>query len=82
MPRGTFIGLDTADLNELKTEFTACLKAIAVAGQSYTIAGRSFTKANLKEVGDTLGEINHALKLKSGTRSRVAYDNFNPPFRK
>jgi hypothetical protein len=34
----SFFGLPLATLQELQGDFTACLKAIAVAGASYSIA--------------------------------------------
>jgi hypothetical protein len=57
----TFFGLPLATLQELQTDFTACLKAIAVAGSSYSIAGRAFTRANLSEVAQTLKELQAAI---------------------
>lgn len=78
---GAFVGLDATTLTELKTEYVACLKAIAVAGQSYAIGQRNFTRADLKAVSDTISEINFALGKVQGTRTRVTIDNFNPTYR-
>ena len=64
----TFFGLPLATLQELQTDFTACLKAIAVAGASYSIAGRSFTRANLAEVAHTIKELQAAIENQSGSR--------------
>jgi hypothetical protein len=64
----SFFGLPVATLQELQTDFTACLKAIAIAGASYSIAGRSFTRANLAEVAQTIKELQAALDNASGTR--------------
>ena len=55
--QGVFYDLTAAELATLRTEYLACLSAIAVAGQSYTIGGRQFNRANLKEVKDTLAEV-------------------------
>jgi hypothetical protein len=71
MPQGLFIHLDSATLSELKTDYVAALKAIAVGNQSYSIAGRTFTRANLREVSDTLAEIAYAVQLKSGSLVRT-----------
>jgi hypothetical protein len=72
----SFFGLPLAVLQELQTDFTACLKAIAVAGSSYSIAGRSFTRANLAEVSQTLKELQAAIDSVSGNRVK----RFSPIF--
>lgn len=64
----TFFGLPLATLQELQTDFTACLKAIAVAGASYSIAGRSFTRANLAEVAQTIKELQAAIENAGSNR--------------
>lgn len=61
-----FVGLPSATLTQLQTDYVACLTAIAVANQSYTINGRQFTRANLAEVRTTLGEINQAIRRLAG----------------
>lgn len=53
----------------MKAEWIACLKSIAIAHQSYSVAGRSFTRANLTEVRNTLGEIIYALNIATGGAS-------------
>jgi hypothetical protein len=71
MSRGlnkSFFGLPLATLQELQTDFVACLKTIAVAGSSYSIAGRSFTRANLSEVSQTIKELQAAIDSQSGNR--------------
>ena len=72
----SFFGLPLATLQELQTDFTACLKAIAVAGSSYSIAGRSFTRANLAEVSQTLKELQAAIDNASGNRVRRFVPSF------
>jgi hypothetical protein len=64
---GVFVGLSLAQLQTLQTEYLACLSAIAVAGQSYTIANRQFNRAQLDDVKELLGEINHALAQTAGS---------------
>jgi hypothetical protein len=64
----TYFGLPLAILQELQTDFTACLKAIAVAGASYSIAGRSFSRANLTEVAQTIKELQAAIDNAGGNR--------------
>lgn len=74
--QGLFYGLPLATLQQLQTDFTACLTAIAVAGQSYTIAGRQFNRANLKEVKDTLAEIVAALNRANATSPTTTFARF------
>lgn len=75
--KGNFYGLTAAQLTTLQTNWLACLNAIAVAGQSYTIGGRQFNRANLHEVSATLGEINDALARVNGNRTTQTYANFS-----
>lgn len=74
---GRFYGLTVAQLTTMQTEWLACLSAIATAGQSYTIAGRQFNRANLAEVSQTLGDINDALARAQGTRTTQTFANFS-----
>jgi hypothetical protein len=64
----SYFGLPLATLTSLQTQFIACLEAIAVAGASYSIAGRSFTRANLGEVAQTIKELQAAIDSARGTR--------------
>jgi len=75
---GRFYGLSVAQLTTLQTNWLACLNAIATAGQSYSIGGRQFNRANLAEVSQTLGDINAALARAQGTRVTQTLANFNP----
>lgn len=68
--QGLFVGLDSATLATMKTEWLACLSAIATAHQSYTIAGRTFTRANLTEVSRMVREITYAQELAGGDAVR------------
>ena len=70
MLSGCFIGLDSATLAELKTQYVAAITAVAVAGQSYSIGGRSFTRANLEDLKKTLKEITFAQNIASGNAVR------------
>ncbi len=65
--QGLFYDLTAAELATLRTEYLACLSAIAVAGQSYTIAGRQFNRASLGEVKELLAEISAAQARLAGT---------------
>jgi len=78
MASGSFVGLPLATLNSLRTKYLECLEAIAVAGASYSIAGRSFSRANLTEVRNTVEELTYAIKLADGSRVLTTYAKFGP----
>jgi hypothetical protein len=70
---GKFQALDVDTLTAMLAEWKSCLTAIASAHQSYSIAGRSFTRANLAEVSDMVAELAYALKLNSGGLVKTTY---------
>lgn len=74
-----FLGLDLGTLNDLKASFVECLKAIAIAGQNYTISGRTFTRADLAQVRQTIAEIQAAID-QTGSRAQGSrtYANLRP----
>ena len=78
MAKGDFIGLPLATLTSLRDKYVTCLEAIAVAGSSNSIAGRSFSRANLGEVSSTIAELTLAIQNISGTRIRTTYAKFGP----
>lgn len=73
-----FIGLDTATLTTLKANAVTCLSAILV-NQSYSLNGRTLTRANLSEVKDLIGQLQAALDQATGATSDTTYVNFNSP---
>ena len=77
MAKGDFLGLPLATLTSLRDKYITCLEAIAVAGASYSISGRSFSRANLGEVRDTIAELTLAIESANGTRIRTTYANFS-----
>ena len=77
MAKGDFVGLPLATLTSLRDKYVTCLESIAVAGASYSIAGRSFSRANLGEVRDTIAELTLAIQSANGTRIRTTYANFS-----
>ena len=78
MASGAFVGLPLATLTSLRDKYVSCLEAIAVAGASYSIGGRSFSRANLGEVRDTIEELTYAIKLADGSRVLTTYAKFGP----
>jgi hypothetical protein len=77
MARGDFVGLPVATLTSLRDKYVSCLEAIAVAGASYSIAGRSFTRANLAEVRTIIAELTHAIKVANKSIVFNTYAKFN-----
>jgi hypothetical protein len=61
----------------LRDEYVAAIKAVAVNGVSYSIGGRSLSRANLTEMRNTLGDITAALDRASGSRRRTLYADFS-----
>ena len=70
-----FIGLDSATLTTLKSEALSCLSAI-LKNQSYSLNGRSMTRANLNDVKATLGQLQAALDIANGTTAQTTYVSF------
>lgn len=58
-------------------DWQACLTAIAQAHQSYSIAGRTFTRANLMEVSEMVAELSYAKSLAGGSITRTTYADFS-----
>jgi hypothetical protein len=74
--QGLFVGLDSATLATMKTEWLACLSAIAT-NQSYSVANRTLTRADLKEVKATIREITFAQQSAAGTLRRTTYTDMS-----
>ena len=68
-----FAFIPLATLLQLQTQYTQCLTAIAVVGQSYSVAGKSFTKADMKNVAQILGSIAYAIAVQTGNVQRFVY---------
>lgn len=72
------VGLEAADLIEIRDACKRAIIAGTVRGTSYTIAGRSFTFPSLESAQNTLQEAAYALGLIQGTRSENVRGCFNP----
>jgi hypothetical protein len=76
VPLQAYVGLPLATLLDLQTRYVEAAQAIA-GGQSYTIAGRSLTRANLTEVSEALQAIAFAINsLQAQNRRRSATSNY------
>ena len=74
----TLVGLEAADLIEIRDACKRAIVAGTVRGTSYTIAGRSFSFPSLESAQNTLQEASYALGLIQGTRSENVRACFNP----
>ncbi len=77
MARSDFYGLPVATLTELRDEYVSAIKAVATNGVSYSIGGRSLSRANLTEMKNTLGDIQAALDRSQSKRRRTLYADFS-----
>ena len=77
---GQFFGLPAATLSSLLTSYMTALTAIATTGQSYSIAGRSFTRGDLPELRQTIAEIVAAQNRAAGTTGGQKYAAFGSPY--
>jgi hypothetical protein len=73
---GEFRGLDLATLRTMRTTYTDAITALATA-QSYSIAGRSVSRADLSSIVATLGKINAEIRRQEGTRVSMVYAGMN-----
>jgi hypothetical protein len=60
VPLQSFVGLTLAELTALRASYVEAQTAVA-QGQSYTIAGRSLTRANLGDIAEALAAISYAI---------------------
>ena len=65
--------LPLATLQTLLPQYIAAVTAVAVGNQSYSIAGRQFTRANLTELTDALAEIQYAISIQTGDAQKFTY---------
>ena len=71
-----FEGLDLATLATLKTETLAAIRAVLV-NSSYSLNGKSVTRADLGRLNTMLGQIVAAIDYQNGTSADVAFVSFN-----
>ena len=77
MARSDFYGLPLATLESLRDQYVDAITAVATNGVSYSIGGRSLSRANLTEMRNTLGDILNAIAHASGSRRRTTYASFS-----
>jgi hypothetical protein len=71
-----FEGLDLATLATLKTETLAAIRAVLV-NSSYSLNGKSVTRADLGRLNTMLGQIVAAIDYQNGTSADVTFVSFN-----
>lgn len=71
-----FEGLDAGTLNTLKTETIAAIRACLV-NSSYSLNGKSVTRADLGRLTTMLGQIEAAIAWTDGTSTDVTFVSFN-----
>lgn len=62
-----FVNLSLSQLLTMQTQWLQVLSDIAGGGTNYTFPGRSFTRANLAEVRETLSLLSVAIRFSRGT---------------
>jgi len=71
--------LTSDELAALRTDALSALRGILTSGQSYSMMGRSFTKANINQLRELIADITAAQVAQSGTLVRnVQVDMSNP----
>jgi hypothetical protein len=78
MVTGKFVAVDVPTLTLMLQQWQQCLTAIAL-NQSYSIAGRSYTRADLEAASEMVSELSYALELKKGNLVRVVYSDMSCP---
>ena len=71
-----FEGLDAGMLATLKTETYVAIRAVLV-NSSYSLNGKSVTRADLGRLTTMLGQIQSALDYQSGNTTDVTFVSFN-----
>lgn len=74
---GVFFGLPVATLTTMLTNYINVLTGISTAGQSYTLSGRTFNRANIAEVRQTIQELQRAIDRANGVSNSFTFANMN-----
>jgi hypothetical protein len=69
--QGVYYGLPLATVTQIRTETLTAIEAILKTGSSYSIGGRSLTRANLQELQNTVMECTAAINRLGGARARI-----------
>jgi hypothetical protein len=70
-----FLGLDGATLTDLKSRTLSAVQAVLL-NQSYSLNGKSVTRANLPDLTQMLGQLSDALEYANGQTTTNSYVSF------
>ena len=71
-----FIGLDSATLATLKTKTLDAIQAVLL-NQSYSLNGKSVSRADLAALNNMVGNIQDAINNVTGSSTNATYISFN-----
>ena len=71
-----FFGIDVGTLNTLKTETIAAIRA-CLLNTSYSLNGKSVTRADLGRLNEMLGQIQSAIDDATNESNTVTFVSFN-----
>lgn len=71
-----FFGLDSATLATLKTKTLDAIQAVLL-NQSYSLNGKSVSRADLNQLNQMLGQIVDAIDYNSGASTDTTFVSFN-----
>ncbi len=71
-----FLGLDNATLTALKSKTIDAIQAVLL-NQSYSLNGKSVSRADLNALNNMLGNLQDALTDEAGTSTDTVYASFN-----
>jgi len=77
MVNADYIYLDSQTLQTIKAQCLACLQDNFRAHQSYSIAGRTITRANVGQVSQILGSVSFAIDYQTNGAQRTSVPNMN-----
>lgn len=71
-----FIGLPVSILQAQLDAYLSAHLAVATTGQSYSIEGRSLTRANLPDIQRAITNLNDAIRIAKGQTATRIIPNF------
>lgn len=71
-----FLGVDAATLSLFKTRVTDAILAV-LANQSYSLNGKSVTRADLNSLNQMLGQVQWAIDDANGSAHTTSFVSFN-----
>lgn len=71
-----FLGVDVGTLNTLKTETVAAIRA-CLLNTSYSLNGKSVTRADLGRLNEMLGQLQSAIDDANNESNTVTFVSFN-----